>query len=201
MTLTVSFLAPMLSLVQQVLSQQQFLLQLNDFLGLLKNQMFFAPQQFLEMFISCLRHTHPAWSRETMCNKRRSRSRGVSLTIVHKHDKKHCRCCHAAEEGSSGEDTAKDDGKSQVKWQKSDGNKFLRKELQNLHSSDPRFSEYPLKNFTTNFKNLKKKVDGLIVRVDFDEQAVSQHKKSYPRSSSHETRISTLEWASSKRAS
>ena len=103
--------------------------------------------------------------------------------------------------GAVEKNTAKEDGKSPVKWQKSDGKKFLRKELWNLHSSDPRFSEYPLKNFTTNFKNLKKKVDGLIVQVDFDEQAVSQHKKSYPRSSSHETRISTLEWASSKRAS
>ena len=97
--------------------------------------------------------------------------------------------------GAVDKNTAQEDGQSPEKWQKSDGKKFLRKELWNLdsafqsmsirdiHSSDPRFSEYPLKNFTTNFKNLKKKVDGLRVQVDFDEQAVSQHRKSYPRSS------------------
>jgi hypothetical protein len=60
--------------------------------------------------------------------------------------------------------TAQEDSQSPVKWEKSDGKKFLKKELWNLdsafqsmsirdiHSSDPRFSVYPLKNFTTNFK-------------------------------------------------
>ena len=83
--------------------------------------------------------------------------------------------------------TAQEDGQSPVKWEKSDGKKFLRKELwkldsafqsisiRDIHSSDPCFSEYPLKYFTTNFKNLKKKVNGLRVQVNFDEQAVSQH--------------------------
>ena len=82
-----------------------------------------------------------------------------------------------------------------VEWKNSDGKKFLRKELwdisspyhsmsiKDIHSSDARFSVYPLKNFTTNFKNLKKKVDGLRVQVDFDDRAVLQHMKSYPRSS------------------
>ncbi len=94
--------------------------------------------------------------------------------------------------GAVEKNTAQEDSQSPVKWEKSDGKKFLKKELWNLdsafqsmiikdiHSSDPRFSVHPLKNFTTNFKNLKKKVDGLRVQVDFDEQAVSQHKKSYP---------------------
>ena len=75
------------------------------------------------------------------------------------------------------------------------GEKFLRKELwdissryhgmsiKEIHSSDARFSVYPLKNFTTNFKNLKKKVDGLREQVDFDDRAVSQHMTSYPQSS------------------
>ena len=85
--------------------------------------------------------------------------------------------------------------KSLVKWEKSDGKKMLKKELwdvnsrfhgmniKDIHSSDARFSVYPLKNFTTNYKNLKKNVDGLRAQVDFDNHAVSQHKKSYPRSS------------------
>jgi hypothetical protein len=55
--------------------------------------------------------------------------------------------------------------------------------IKEIHSSDARFSVYPLKNFTTNFKNLKKKVDGLRAHVDFDERAVSHHMTSYPRSS------------------
>jgi hypothetical protein len=55
--------------------------------------------------------------------------------------------------------------------------------IRDIHSSDPCFIVYPLKNLTTNFKNLRKKVDGLRVQVDFDEQAVSQHKMSYPQSS------------------
>ncbi|KAL3779356.1 hypothetical protein ACHAW5_002949 [Stephanodiscus triporus] len=67
--------------------------------------------------------------------------------------------------GAMEKNTAKEDGESPVKWQKSDGKKFLRKGLWNLHSSDPHFSEYPLKNFTTNFKNLKKKVLNLMNRL------------------------------------
>ena len=85
--------------------------------------------------------------------------------------------------------------KSLVKWEKSDGKKMLKQELwdvnssfhsmniKDIHSSDARFSVYPLKNFTTNYKNLKKNVDGLRAQVDFDNHAVSQHKKSYPCSS------------------
>jgi hypothetical protein len=52
--------------------------------------------------------------------------------------------------------------------------------IKDIHSSDARFSVYPLKNFTTNFKNLKKKVYGLRAQVDFDDRAVLQHMKSYP---------------------
>jgi hypothetical protein len=85
--------------------------------------------------------------------------------------------------------------KSLLKWEKSDGKKMLKKELwdvnshfhgmniKDTHSSDARFSVYPLKKFTTNYKNLKKNVNRLRVQVDFDNHAVSQHKKSYPHSS------------------
>jgi hypothetical protein len=71
--------------------------------------------------------------------------------------------------------------------------KMLKKELwdpssryhsmksKDIHASNERFSSYPLKNFTTNFKSLKKKVDELRLRVEYDNLAVSQHKKMYPR--------------------
>jgi len=67
-----------------------------------------------------------------------------------------------------------------VKWEKSNGKKMLKKELwdvnsrfhsmkiKDIHSSNARFSVYPLKNFTTNYKNLKKNVDGLRAQVDVD---------------------------------
>ncbi len=72
------------------------------------------------------------------------------------------------------------------------GKKLLKKELwdvssryhsmsiKDIHASDERFSAYQLKNFTTNFRSLKKKVDELRVQVHFDNLAVSQHKKMYP---------------------
>ena len=81
--------------------------------------------------------------------------------------------------GAVGKNTAQEDSpnvaelKSLVKWEKSDGKIILKKELWNvnfafqsmsikdIHSSDACFSVYPLKNFSTNFKNLKKKVDVL----------------------------------------
>ena len=95
--------------------------------------------------------------------------------------------------------------KSLVKREKSDGKKMLKKELwdvnsrfhgmniKDIHSSDARFSVYPLKNFTTNYKNLKKNVDGLRVQVDFDNHAVFL----IP----HETRMSSLERSSRKTTS
>ena len=58
-----------------------------------------------------------------------------------------------------------------VEWKKSDGKKLLKKELwdvssryhsmsiKDIHASDERFSAYPLKNFSANFKSLKKKID------------------------------------------
>jgi hypothetical protein len=52
-----------------------------------------------------------------------------------------------------------------------------------IHSSDAHFSVYPLKNFTMNYKNLKKNVNGLRAQVDFNNLAISQHKKSYTCSS------------------
>ncbi len=71
--------------------------------------------------------------------------------------------------------------------------KMLKKELWNpsshyhsmrikdIHASDEHFSSYPLRNFTNNFRSLKKKVDELRLQVDFDNLAISQHKKMYPR--------------------
>jgi hypothetical protein len=63
--------------------------------------------------------------------------------------------------------------------------------IKDIHSSEAHFSVYPLKNFTTNFKNLKKKVDGLRAQVAFDNWAAAHEDLSsiIP----HETRISTLE--------
>ncbi len=58
---------------------------------------------------------------------------------------------------------------------------FRSMNIKDIHSSDVRFSVYPLKNFTTNFRSLKKKVDELRVQVNFDNLAVSQHKKMYPQ--------------------
>jgi hypothetical protein len=55
--------------------------------------------------------------------------------------------------------------------------------IKDIHSLHARFSVYPLKTFTTNFKSLKKKVDGLRAQVDFDDRAVLQHMKTYPQSS------------------
>ncbi len=52
--------------------------------------------------------------------------------------------------------------------------------INDIHASDECFSSYPLRNFTTNFRNLKKKVDELRLQVDFNNLAVSQHKKMYP---------------------
>jgi hypothetical protein len=53
--------------------------------------------------------------------------------------------------------------------------------IKDIHASDERFSAYPLKNFTTIFRSLKKKVDELRVQVHFNNLAVPQHKKMYPQ--------------------
>jgi hypothetical protein len=76
-----------------------------------------------------------------------------------------------------------------VEWKKSDGKKILKKELcgvsshyhsmsiKDIHASDECFSAHPLKNFTTNFRSLKNKVDELRLQVNFD----NLHKKVYPQ--------------------
>jgi hypothetical protein len=85
--------------------------------------------------------------------------------------------------------------KSLAKWKKSNGKKMPTKKLwdvnscfqsmniKDIHTSDACFSVYPLKNFFPYYKNMKKNVDGLRVQVGFNNQAISQHKKSYPCSS------------------
>ncbi len=52
--------------------------------------------------------------------------------------------------------------------------------IKDIHASDERFSAYPLKNFSANFKSLKKKIDQLRAQVEFGNQAVSEQKKLYP---------------------
>jgi hypothetical protein len=81
-----------------------------------------------------------------------------------------------------------------VEWKNSNGKKLLKKELwdvssryhsmsiKDIHASDECFSAYPLKNFSANFKSLKKKLDELRAQVEFDNQAVSEQKKLFPRS-------------------
>jgi len=78
-------------------------------------------------------------------------------------------------------------------WKVSEGKKYLERELKDdgshlhqmsikdIHSSDNRFSVYPLKNFTTNFRNLKKRIEATRARVELDNKNVSEHKKMYPR--------------------
>ena len=78
-------------------------------------------------------------------------------------------------------------------WAKSEGKQHLRKELwkddssyhkmsvDDIHASDARFCDYPIKNFKTNVRNLKKKVKDTKVRVDFDNKAVAEHKRRFPR--------------------
>lgn len=82
---------------------------------------------------------------------------------------------------------------SQPKWSASEGKKYLEEELKDatsrfhnmnindIHASDRRFNVYPLDNFRTNFRNLKKKIDATNERVEFDNRAVSAHKINYPR--------------------
>ena len=79
------------------------------------------------------------------------------------------------------------------KWKVSEGKKYLEKELEDanshfhqmriedIHRSDSRFSDYPLKNFKTNFKSLKKRIDATKERVQFDNLAVAEHLANYNR--------------------
>ena len=81
-----------------------------------------------------------------------------------------------------------------VEWKNSNGKKLLKKELwdvssryhsmsiKDIHASDECFSAYPLKKFSANFKSLKTKLDQLRAQVEFNNQAVSEQKKLFPRS-------------------
>ena len=80
-----------------------------------------------------------------------------------------------------------------AKWEKSEGKKRLKKELwdansrfhnmstKEIHASDRCFSVYPLKNFTTNLRNLKKKIEATKAHVEFDNKAVAEQKRLFPR--------------------
>jgi hypothetical protein len=54
--------------------------------------------------------------------------------------------------------------------------------FKDIHASDERFSAYPLKNFSANFKSLKKKINQMRAQVEFDNQADSEQKKLHPQS-------------------
>jgi hypothetical protein len=102
--------------------------------------------------------------------------------------------------------------KSLVKWEKSDGKKMLKKALwdvnscfnsmniKDIHSSDARFSVYLLKNYATNYKNLKKNVNGLRVQVDFNNQSITPQEV-LSLLIPHETKIPSLEQLSRKTTS
>jgi hypothetical protein len=53
--------------------------------------------------------------------------------------------------------------------------------IKEIHASDHRLSVHPINNFTTNFKNLKKKLYLTNQRVEFDNRAVSEHKMTFCR--------------------
>ncbi len=79
--------------------------------------------------------------------------------------------------------------KKPTPWKVSEGKKYLERELKDdgshlhqksikdIHSSDNHFSVYPLKNFTTNFRNLKKRIEATRARVELDNKNVLEHKK------------------------
>lgn len=78
------------------------------------------------------------------------------------------------------------------KWATSEGKKYLEKELKDasshfhnmsikdIHESNDCFRKFPLKNFKTNYTNLKQKIEATAARVEFDNKAVQEHKKKYP---------------------
>ena len=50
-----------------------------------------------------------------------------------------------------------------------------------IHASDPRYSAFPFKIFTTNLRNLKKKIATTKAQLEFDDKAVADHQRLFPR--------------------
>ena len=79
------------------------------------------------------------------------------------------------------------------KWATSKAKQYLEKELKDansrfhkmsidaIHAEIDCFRRFPLKNFKTNYKNLKTKIEATAARVEFDNKAVQEHKIKYPR--------------------
>ena len=82
-----------------------------------------------------------------------------------------------------------------VEWKKSAAKKYLKEQLKDenspfhamdtrsIYESDKRFTLYPFKNFSTNYRNLKKKIKENKARADFDNKAVAEDKMKHPRKS------------------
>lgn len=94
---------------------------------------------------------------------------------------------------SSRKEPIRNESKQQPTWKGSQGKIYLERELRDvssrfhtmsikeIHASDRCFSLYPLKNFTTNFNNLKRRIAETNARVEFDNRAVSEHKRNFSR--------------------
>jgi hypothetical protein len=79
------------------------------------------------------------------------------------------------------------------KWATSEGKKYLEKELKDasskfhkmsieqIHATNNCFRGFPLKNFKTNYNNLKRRIEATAARVEFDNNAVREHAKKFPR--------------------
>jgi len=99
-----------------------------------------------------------------------------------------------ANSSNTGTKLAKSSDKT-VKWVKSEAKRCLKKQLldpnspfhkmsaKEVHASDPRYSTYPIKNFTTNLRNLKTKIATTKAQVEFDDKAVADHQQLFPRKS------------------
>lgn len=53
--------------------------------------------------------------------------------------------------------------------------------VEEIHSSNPLFEQYPLKNFKINFKNLKESIDTEQAAIKFDQLALDKEKQAFPR--------------------
>ena len=60
---------------------------------------------------------------------------------------------------------------------------FHKMSAKEIHASDPRYNAFPFKNFTTNLRNLKTKIATTKAQVEFDDKAVADHQRLFPRKS------------------
>jgi hypothetical protein len=57
----------------------------------------------------------------------------------------------------------------------------LSADAEQIHQSDPLFKRYPLKNFKTNFKNMKEAIKVEKSAIAFDQRALEQEKQAFAR--------------------